>query len=233
MEEEKLKSIVEALIFVSDKPVSVNEMATLLEKEVSIDMIHKTIELIQAERKDGGVTLQAVANGYQFKTAAENVEWIREFFKLQKGQRLGKAMLETLAIIAYRQPVTRAEIDQIRAVESGHSLRSLVDRKLIKSLGRKKTIGKPITYGTTDRFLEYFGLATLSELPTLEEFAHELDDKNFIQDGVQKSLDLDNKTEAQDLNDNLATIGQTVADVSNEEDVSNRPDELLLDDSNE
>jgi len=123
-----------------------------------------------------GIRADEVAGGLQLRTTAENAQFVRRFLAA-KPARLTKAALETLSIVAYRQPCTKPEVESVRGVDAGAAIRSLLDRDLIRILGKRDEIGRPIIYGTTDYFLEFFGLKSLTELPTLREF-HELDDEH-------------------------------------------------------
>ncbi len=140
--------------------------------------IQTALAEMKQERSDegSGVDLAEVAGGWQFRTKAENSPWI---FKLNKTRpvRLSRAALETLAIVAYRQPVTRPEVDEIRGVDSGPVLRNLLERNLVKILGKREEPGNPLIYGTTKDFLEFFGLNTLNDLPSLREYT-ELGDES-------------------------------------------------------
>jgi segregation and condensation protein B len=125
------------------------------------------------------VQLQSVAGGYQFRTHPANAVWVQKLLA-QKPVRLSRAQLETLAIVSYRQPITRPEIDEIRGVDTGGSLKTLMDRSLIRILGKKEEVGRPLLYGTTKEFLAFFNLSDLKDLPTLREF-HELSDEHQAQ----------------------------------------------------
>lgn len=165
----KLKPILEALIFVSEDPISFDKMAGVLP-----DCPKKKLKELLAElgkdyeERGGALEIVEVANGYQFRTRAEFAPWLGRFQR-QKFARLSRAALETLAIVAYRQPVTRAEAESIRGVDSGAVLGTLLERGLLRILGRKEVPGRPILYGTTQEFLELFGLKNLKDLPTLRE----------------------------------------------------------------
>ncbi|HOD34690.1 MAG TPA: SMC-Scp complex subunit ScpB [Syntrophales bacterium] len=167
---EDLRSIVEALIFASEAPLSVDKIAEIVgvEDRAAVIAVIKTLDEEYAGR-NGGFHLAEVAGGYQFRTRADMASWLRKL----KGIRppgLSQAALETLAVVAYRQPVTRHEIEKVRGVDVSGALRGLLDKRLLRMLGRKNVPGKPIIYGTTKRFLEVFNLKDLSELPTLREF---------------------------------------------------------------
>ncbi|MBM4330341.1 MAG: SMC-Scp complex subunit ScpB [Deltaproteobacteria bacterium] len=169
MDDNKRKAIVESLIFVSENPLSLDRIKEVLgevsKKEIQRLLAEMAEEYNQAKR---GFTLVEVAEGYQFRTRPEHAEWIK---KLKKGKpaHLSQPALETLAIIAYKQPLVRGEIEKIRGVDSGGVLRTLLDKKLIKILGKKDVPGKPLVYGTSRQFLEMFGLKDLSSLPTLKD----------------------------------------------------------------
>lgn len=173
---ENLKAILEALILASDTPLSIVRMKEVLGSERS-EIVSAINELVR-EYNDGcrGIYLQEVAGGFQFRTNPEMGAWIKKL-KGGKPATLSQAALETLAIIAYRQPVVKADIERMRGgVDVGSPLKGLLDKKLVKMVGRKDVPGKPILYGTTRKFLETFNLKDLSELPTLRELK-ELQDK--------------------------------------------------------
>jgi segregation and condensation protein B len=180
---ERLKSILESLLFASDKPLSLKRMQELL-GERDLEMLSAAIEWLRADYADRGVVLHEVAGAFQFRTNPMNAHWVQQLVA-GKPVRLTRAQLETLAIVAYRQPITRPEIDEIRGVDSGGTLKLLLDRALIRILGKKEEPGRPMLYGTTKDFLEFFHLRDLKELPTLREF-HELNDESLAK---MKELD--------------------------------------------
>lgn len=164
-----LKGLVESLLFVSDAPLSLDRIATLLE-EFERDDIKAAIAAIGDDcRVEGrGVELVTVAGGYQLRSRPEYADYIRRL-KRVKPVRFSPSSLETLAIIAYRQPVTRAEVEYLRGVDSGGVLKNLLDKKLIRILGKKDIPGKPLIYGTSREFMETFNLKDLASLPSLRE----------------------------------------------------------------
>jgi segregation and condensation protein B len=167
---EDLRSIVEALIFASEVPLGADKIMDIVgmaDREEIVGVL-QSIERDFADR-NGGFYLLEVAGGYQFRTRADMALWIRKLRGV-KPPGLSQAALETLAVVAYRQPVTRQEIEKVRGVDVSGPLRGLLEKKLVRMLGRKNVPGKPIIYGTTKRFLEVFSLNDLSELPTLREF---------------------------------------------------------------
>lgn len=169
MEQLDVKPIIESIIFVSDSPLSIDYLMSILpefDKESILDGIRRLKSEYENESK--GIELVEVAGGYQFRTKPKLSQWIIRLKKI-KSVKLSQSALETLAIIAYRQPITRPAIEEIRGVDSGWVIRSLLERGLIKITGRKDLPGRPIIYGTTKAFLELFGLNSLSDLPTLKE----------------------------------------------------------------
>jgi segregation and condensation protein B len=165
----RLESIVESLLFAAGTPVALRRLVQLLDGPTSKEVVAAIGRLQQ--RYDGsgrGLRLVEVAGGYQFRTAPENADWVRTLLR-EKPARIGRATLETLAIIAYKQPATRAEIEAIRGVDVEGPLTSLLSKRLIKIAGRKETVGRPLLYVTTPEFLEVFGLKDLNDLPTLKE----------------------------------------------------------------
>ena len=169
MEREELRSIVESLLFVAEGPLTIQRLGEVLE-DVEKDDIRTVAEELRAELESNrrGVRLVEVAGGYQLRTAKVNAEWVK---KLLGGRpaRMGRATLETLAIIAYRQPITRAEIEAIRGVDVDGVINTLLDRSLIRAVARKDVPGRPFLYGTTTEFLQLFNLKDLTHLPTLKE----------------------------------------------------------------
>ncbi|MGQ0504020.1 MAG: SMC-Scp complex subunit ScpB [Myxococcaceae bacterium] len=166
---ERVQSVLESLLFVADRPLSVDQLyeSTAIDRE----LIAQALDKISGRMRDGvaGVVLHEVAGGWQFRTDPGSSEYVRRYLRV-KPQRLTRAAVESLAIIAYRQPVTRPEIEDIRGVDCAAVMKALLDRKLIKILGKKEEVGRPILYGTTREFLEFFALKDLSSLPTLREF---------------------------------------------------------------
>lgn len=166
----ELIAIVEALIFVSDEPLTVKTIADVLEEDK--ETISAAIEELarEYEEREGGLTLREIAGGWQISTRTEFHEEIRKFLKTRPNAKLSLAALETLAVIAYKQPVTVPEILEIRGVQSASAIKTLLDKRLIVAKGRKETVGKPMLYGTSKDFLLQFGLKDLSELPSIEDF---------------------------------------------------------------
>jgi segregation and condensation protein B len=166
-------AIIEALIFVSDEPLSVKMIADVLKEDKQV--IGEAVAALAEEfnGRNSGLQLREVAGGWQFATRPEYHEHVRAFLKTRPSAKLTIASLETLAVIAYRQPVTVPEILEIRGVQSPSSIKTLLDKKLIVAKGRKETVGRPMMYGTSKEFLLQFGLKDLSELPSVEDF-HDL-----------------------------------------------------------
>ena len=172
MELSELQPILEAIIYVADEPVKAEQLKEIFPDE-SFDKIETALQnmVLEFNARAGGMWIREVAGGYRMTTRPEHHEFVREYLKSKPGARLTMASLETLAVIAYRQPVTLAEILAIRGKKSSTALHTLLEKKLISIVGRKQVVGRPILYGTSKEFLMHFGLKDLSELPTLEEFA--------------------------------------------------------------
>jgi segregation and condensation protein B len=165
--------VIESLIFVSEEPLSGKTIAEVLKEDRAV--VDEALELLVKEFNDrnGGLQLREVAGGWQFATRPEYHEHVRAFLKTRPSAKLTLASLETLAVIAYRQPVTVPEILEIRGVQSPSAIKTLLDKKLIVAKGRKETVGRPMMYGTSKEFLLQFGLKDLTELPSVEDF-HDL-----------------------------------------------------------
>ena len=167
----QLRAILEAIVYITDEPLSAQQMAAALGRP--IDVIKRLLDELVAEfaAPGHGLSIREVAGGYKMATKAEHHEAVRAFVKkLTPPLKLSLAALETLAVIAYKQPVTTPEVMDIRGVQGASVLQTLLDRKLIAEAGRKNVVGKPILYKTTKEFLVQFGLKDLTELPTLKEF---------------------------------------------------------------
>lgn len=165
-----LKRLVEAFIFAADSPLSLDRLSIFLEQSKAT--LRPIIAELQQEydASNHGFFLAEVAGGYQFRTAAELAPLLKKMNRTRTS-RFSRAALETLAIIAYRQPATRAEIEYLRGVDSGGVMKTLLDKNLLRILGKKDIPGRPLMYGTSRQFLELFGLRDLNDLPTLKEFA--------------------------------------------------------------
>ncbi|MFQ5901798.1 MAG: SMC-Scp complex subunit ScpB [Thermodesulfobacteriota bacterium] len=169
MDDISIKGLIEALLFVSPSPLTIDLIARITQ-DYSKGEIRKAIDNLREEYKslNRSFYIEEVAGGYQFRTRAEYTRWIRRLEGI-KPPKLSKAALETLAVIAYKQPVIRTDIESIRGVDVGGVLKTLLERHLIKIIGRKEIPGRPIVYGTTKEFLELFGLKDISSLPTLKD----------------------------------------------------------------
>lgn len=163
-------AVIEALIFVSDEPLSTKAIASVLKEDRGV--VEESVKVLAEEfnARNGGLQLREVAGGWQFATRPEHHEFVRKFLRTRPSAKLTIASLETLAVIAYRQPVTVPEILEIRGVQSPSSIKTLLDKKLIVAKGRKEAVGRPMMYGTSKDFLLQFGLKDLTELPSVEDF---------------------------------------------------------------
>jgi segregation and condensation protein B len=172
MEIGELQPILEAIIYVAEEPVKTEQLKEVFADE-SFDKIETALQKLLEEfnARPGGMVIREVAGGYRMTTRPEHHEYVRAYLKSKPGAKLSIAALETLAVIAYRQPVTLAEILAIRGKKSSGALKTLLEKKLVAIVGRKPVIGRPILYGTSKEFLIHFGLKDLKDLPTLEEFA--------------------------------------------------------------
>ena len=166
----ELMSIVEALVFVSEEPLPAKTIAEVLDEERGY--VEMALEELAQEfnERNGGLLMREVAGGWQIATRPEYHEHVRAFLKSRPSAKLSLAALETLAVIAYKQPVTVPEILEIRGVQSSSAIKTLLDKRLIVAKGRKATVGRPMMYGTSKDFLLQFGLKDLSELPNVEDF---------------------------------------------------------------
>jgi len=165
-----LRSVIEALLFVSKQPLSLDKLAGIID-EFTRDQIKDALERLSKEYDEAGaaIRIEAVAGGYHMLTRKEYAPWLLRLYKQKRSEKLTPASLETLAIIAYKQPITRANMEAIRGVNCDYSIRQLLERDLIRVAGHAKELGRPIQYGTTKKFLEHFGLDNIKDLPAIED----------------------------------------------------------------
>jgi len=176
MEISEIKKVLEALLFVSEKPLTLREIKNLVKEDYpEITNIENILNELKAEYEamDKPYIIKFVADGWTFSTKPEYSFWIKRLLKDKAVIKLSPPALETLAMVAYKQPVTRAEIDELRGVESSGVIDTLLEKRLIKIVGRKEALGRPLLYGTTQDFLKHFGLAHLSELPLIDNVSKE------------------------------------------------------------
>jgi segregation and condensation protein B len=170
MEDKEIKAVLEAIFFIAGEPLSIDALKNILEMD-STEIERLVKELIADYTiKNNGLLIAEVAGGIQMVTNPACAPWVKKLLSTAVPTKLSQPSLETLAIIAYKQPIIKAEIEAIRGVNSDGVVKTLLDRRLVKILGRKEVPGRPLMYGTTKEFLQYFGLKDLSELPTLKEF---------------------------------------------------------------
>lgn len=173
----QLAAIIEAILYVLTEPFQKERLLEVC-PEADDELLDEAVGLLNAKYADenSGVMLREIAGGLQLTTRPEQDNYIREYLKIQKRSQLSRQALQTLAIVAYEQPITTPEIREIRGADPSGVIRTLLSRKLIKIAGRKEVIGKPFMYATTKEFLEYFGLNTLDDLPKPDEFVNLIDD---------------------------------------------------------
>jgi len=178
MSSDSVKYVVEALLFTSDKPVMIEQIKNALDN-LGPSEIRQTLEELKSEYEQAGrgIRLEEVAGGFQLITASDYAPFIKKFYKQRFTRRLSQQALETLAIIAYKQPVTKMQIDSLRNVDATGIIDSLMEKDLIKITGRKDAPGRPFVYGTTKEFLEFFGLKSLEELPKMEDFGKQVQEE--------------------------------------------------------
>jgi segregation and condensation protein B len=198
MDAVQLKHLVEALVFASDKPLTVVRLRQLT-RVSDTKRLEQALESLAEDFRDRGIVLQQVSGGYQFRTRTQFSAWVQQLIA-GRPVRLSRAQLETLAIIAYRQPITRPEIDEIRGVDSSATLKLLIDRALIRILGKKEEVGRPMLYGTTKEFLDFFSLGDLRELPTLREYSELTDESRRVMSD-RLGIGLDETARASDGDD--------------------------------
>jgi len=188
LDQRVLKGILEALLFVSHEPLSVDRLVTVLGRVSKAEVV-EALRCLREDYNQEGRSLQLVevAGGFRIVTRPDVAPWVKRLDKVKAAPKLSRSALESLAIVAYKQPIVRAEVEEIRGVETSSVLRTLLERKLVRMMGRKDVPGRPILYGTTKYFLEHFGLRDLSELPPLREFKE-------LGESVQSSLPVEEES---------------------------------------
>ena len=190
MERERIESIIESFLFVAGEPVTLNRMCDLISEATRSEVRTALEELTRKCDEDGrGIKIVEVAGGHQFQTHPENAQWVGRLMQT-KPIRLSRASLETLAIVAYKQPVTKPEVEEVRGVDSGGVLKTLLEYGFVKIAGRKDVPGKPLIYATDRKFMEFFRLKTLAELPTMKEL-EEIQEERLAESVEQGDLPLD------------------------------------------
>lgn len=178
---DQLKAILEVLIFISQEPLTLSKVKEVL-GEVPDEELQAALDSLLSDyaAEARGIQVVQSGGGYIFTTKPEHDQWVRRLLQIEKKSKLSSAALETLSIVAYHQPITQAEISAIRGVDSTYSLKNLLQKKLIKIVGRKKAPGNPLVYRTSERFLQYFGLNSLDDLPKEEEIAKILEEEKQV-----------------------------------------------------
>ena len=217
MEQEEIKAIIENILLAADQPVSETQFKNLLGGEVGKASFKSVLEELIDEYSSRNLQILQVAEGYQLCTRHDYSDWVRKFLKFDKTTKLSQPSLDTLAIIAYKQPLTKAEVEEIRGVDSSGVVKTLLEKKVISPGGRKKVPGRPIMYRTTRKFLEYFGLRDLSDLPTLEDFK-----ESALEDQVQSdqtTLPFDELT-GNDVEEMVDTVSESERQPKDSNDVN-------------
>lgn len=177
----RLKDVIESLVFVSLEPLNLEKIKNICTEFSNTEIEQAIQELLESyASNDRGIQIIQAAGGFLFSTKSEYDQWIRRLLSLEQKSKLSHAALETLAAVAYHQPVTLAEISALRGVDASHSLKSLLQKNLVKITGRKKSPGRPLIYRTTDKFLNYFGLNNIKDLPSEEEILKILDKEKIL-----------------------------------------------------
>ncbi|MBH46969.1 MAG: SMC-Scp complex subunit ScpB [Halobacteriovorax sp.] len=215
LNEDSLSGAIETIVFMSDKPVSLQKIRATIDEDMPLKVIHAAIERLQSEyeNKHHGIRLQEVAEGYQFRTKATYGKFVQDLFKVN-GLVLSPTALEVMAILAYRQPVSKTDIDKIRGVDSSHIVRGLMDKRLVKVVGRSEELGRPVLYGTTSEFLEVFNLADITGLPPESELEEQsmqsvgkiADIKTLVHSGDKARFSFDEVGELDELAESIRAI---------------------------
>jgi len=177
----QLKELIESLIFISLEPLSLEKIKSVLQEFPQEEIEQAIKDLLESYvSNESGIQIIQSAGGFLFSTKPEFDSWIRRLFRIEKKNKLSPAALETLSAVAYHQPITLAEVSALRGVDTAHTLKVVLRKKLVKIVGRKKSPGKPLIYRTTDKFLSHFGLSAIKDLPSQEEISNVLEEEKGI-----------------------------------------------------
>ena len=238
-----IKGVVESLLFVNERPITIDQIKKVLDTVGAAD-IKKAIACLQNEYEDrkSGMMLVEIAGGYQMLSNPVYASYLRSFYKTKHKEKLSKPALESMAIIAYKQPVTRSDIELIRGVNSDGVVAHLLNKELIKVVGRKDVPGRPYLYGTTKQFLEYFGLKSLDDLPTLEEFPTlqpaaesniiEIDDEETIAEDPSSEVEVTESNEGEQ-EEVVQTLEEETPDINEVEAVEEEEKSEVLEELTE
>lgn len=198
--EDNRKSVIEALLLASEKPLALEKIREVLDNLPAQDTL-KTIEELKKEYEEAnrGIRIIEIAGGFQMITAPDFAPFLKKLYKDRNTERLSKPALETLAIIAYKQPLTRNEVELLRNVNVDGVMKSLTDKNLIRICGRKKSPGNPYVYGTTRKFLEHFGLNSLQDLPRIEDFSSLAKEKELVEEFAEGETQPEGKNEPENI----------------------------------
>ena len=210
LELERIKSAIESLIFISEKPLLIDDLKKIFQN-LDPPQIRDVIETLKKEYEGrlSGIRVVEIAGGFQMVTAPESAQTIKQFYKIRHIEKLTGPSLETLAIIAYKQPVTRIDIEAIRGVNVDGVVKNLIEKGLIRIVGRKEVIGRPFVYGSTRQFMDYFGLKSLEELPKIQEFVPGDLDLNIQLASGEGTITPLTKEEERSLNNEAPVKGET------------------------
>jgi segregation and condensation protein B len=197
LKDQELKAALESLLFVAGSPLSIDRLKGIFE-EAPQEQIEAQLQALRQEyeERSAGIMLVEVAGGFQLATHPDSAIWIRKFKAVKVSSKLSRPALETLAIVAYKQPITRTEVEAVRGVNIGGIMRNLMERRLVKIVGKKDVPGKPMMYGTTTDFLQYFGLKDLSNLPTLKEFQELEAGEEIMEEALLQEQDVQDGVDA-------------------------------------
>jgi len=205
MEREEVKNIIETLLFISSEPLKVERISEIVEEDKEI--VKGIIAGLIQRYSTSPLEIKEIAGGYLMTTRARYASWVKKLYQGKITLKLSQAALETLSIVAYKQPISRTEIEEIRGVEVTGVLETLLEKNLIRVCGRKEGVGRPLLYGTTDKFLRYFGLKSLVELPPLEEFVSQAPEE--VIPAEERVNEVITSPESEENNDPSASSGSS------------------------
>ena len=230
MNREEIKAIIENIFLASDEPINAERLAETIQNGVSRKICHEIIGELQGDYESRNLQIVAIAEGFMLSTRKDYADWIKKYFRMDRQARLSQPALDTLSIIAYKQPITRAEVEEIRGVDSSRVIKTLLEKNVVITAGRKKVIGRPMMFKTTRKFLDYFGLKALSDLPILEDLKDvDIVGEHLDETHMQTKLLFENSNTQEEMEDNSETENykekrETIAELKEIKEVS--PDSI-------
>lgn len=214
----EIKATIENVLLAAGEPVTVDRLAETFQNDVPRKELRQALKDLKEDYASKNLQILEVADGYQLCTRVEYSDWIKKYLRLDKATRLSQPALDTLSIIAYKQPITRAEVEAVRGVDSSGVIKTLLEKNIVGHAGRKKVLGRPLMYRTTRKFLEYFGLKDLNDMPNLEDF-NEAEISGGSPEALRQTKLLFRESDAAGADENVMQTGTSADTTADESEI--------------